>query len=54
MTGAHVERVVRLAIQAAIRRDIVSRDKFDITEEEADGLQVCNRDFIEALSKISA
>jgi SpoVK/Ycf46/Vps4 family AAA+-type ATPase len=54
MSGAHVERVVRLAIQAAMRRDIVDRDKFDITEEEAEDLEVCNQDFIEALSKISA
>lgn len=54
MTGAHVERVVRLAIQAAMRRDIVNRGKFCITEEEGEFLEIHNRDFIEALSKISA
>ena len=53
MTGAHVEQIVRLAAQAAMRRDILERDKFDITEEEAEALEVCHRDFIEALSKIT-
>ncbi|CAF4440289.1 unnamed protein product [Rotaria sp. Silwood2] len=53
MTGAHMEQIVRLAVQAATRRDILNRDKFDITEEEAEALEVCHRDFIEALSKIT-
>ncbi|CAF4837593.1 unnamed protein product [Rotaria sp. Silwood1] len=53
MTGAHMEQIVRLAVQAAMRRDILKRDKFDITEEEAEALEVCHRDFIEALSKIT-
>ena len=53
MTGAHVEQIVRLAAQAAMRRDILERDKFDITEEEAKALEVCHRGFIEALSKIT-
>ncbi|CAF3330998.1 unnamed protein product [Rotaria sp. Silwood2] len=51
MTGAHVEQIVRLAVQAAMRRDILERDKFDITEEEGEVLDVCHRDFIEAVSK---
>ena len=54
MTGAHVERIVRLAIHAAMRRDIRNRDKFDLTEEEAEDLEVCNQHFIEALSKVSS
>ena len=54
MTGAHVERIVRLAIHAAMRRDILNQDKFDLTEEEAEDLEVCNQDFIEALSKVSS
>ncbi|CAF2828135.1 unnamed protein product [Rotaria sp. Silwood2] len=53
MTGAHVERIVRLVVHAAMRRDILERDKLDITEEQGEALEVCNRDFIEALSKIS-
>ncbi|CAF3405174.1 unnamed protein product, partial [Rotaria sp. Silwood2] len=39
MTGAHVEQIVRLAVHAAMRRDILERDKVDITEEEADTLE---------------
>ena len=35
MTSAHVERLVRLANYAAMRRDILTRDKFDFTEDEA-------------------
>ncbi len=53
MTGAHVERVVWLAVQVAMRRDILHRDKFDIIEEEGEALEVYNRDFIEALSEIN-
>ena len=34
VTGSHVERVVRLAIHAAMQRDIIERDRFDVTEEE--------------------
>jgi vesicle-fusing ATPase len=54
MTGAHVERVVRLAIHVAMRRDILCRGKLDITQQEGEDLQVCNRDFIAALAKIQA
>ena len=52
MTGSHVERVVRLATHAAMQRDIIERDRFDVTEEEGEALKVCNRDFLVALSKI--
>ena len=51
MTGSHVERVVRLAIHAAMQRGIIERDRFDVTEEE-EALEFCNRDFLVALSKI--
>ncbi|CAF0711917.1 unnamed protein product [Adineta steineri] len=54
MTGAHVERTIRLAIHAAMRRNILHRNTFDITEQDAEDLQVCNQDFLEALSKIAA
>jgi len=54
MTGAHIERIVRLAIHAAMRRDILHRDTFDSTEQDAEDLQVCNQDFIEALAKITS
>ncbi len=53
MTGAHIERIVRLAVQAAITRDILERNKLDITEAEAEALVVCNEDFIHALSEIT-
>ncbi|CAF1392972.1 unnamed protein product [Rotaria sp. Silwood1] len=52
MTGSHVERLVRMATHAAMKRDIIERNKFDVTEEEGDTLEVCNRDFLEALSKL--
>ena len=52
MTGSHVERVARLAIHDAMQRGIVERDRFDVTEEEGEVLEVCNRDFLVALSKI--
>ena len=41
MTGAHVERIVHLAVHTAMRRDILNRDKFDFTDEEAEDLEVC-------------
>ena len=53
LTGSQVERVVQLAVHAAMRRDILNRNKFYITEEEAEELEVCNQDFIDALSKVS-
>ncbi|CAF1301541.1 unnamed protein product, partial [Rotaria magnacalcarata] len=46
------EQIVRLAVHAAMPRDILERDKFDITEEQGEALEVCNRDFIDALSKL--
>ena len=52
MTGAHVEQVVRLAIHAAMRRDIVERGTLDISPEEGEQLEVKNQDCIEALQKI--
>ncbi|CAF5223340.1 unnamed protein product, partial [Rotaria magnacalcarata] len=53
MTAAHVEQIGRLAVHAVMRRDILGRDKFDITEEQTEALEVCNRDFIDTLSKLS-
>ena len=52
MTGLHVERVVRLVIHAAMQRDIIEHDRFDVTEEEGEALEVCNRDFLVTLSKV--
>ena len=51
-TGAHIEHVVRLAIHNAMRFDIVDKGRIDITYEEADQLQICNRDFMLALAKV--
>ena len=51
-TGAHIEHVVRLAIHNAMCFDIVDKGRIDITYEEADQLQICNRDFMLALGKI--
>ena len=51
-TGAHIEHVVRLSIHNAMRFDIVDKGRIDITYEEADQLQICNRDFMLALAKV--
>jgi len=51
-TGAQIEHVVRLAIHNAMRRDILNKGRMEITNDEADQLQVCNEDFILALSKV--
>ena len=53
ISGAHIARIVRLPIHAAMQRDILNRDEFDIIDDEADKLAVCNQDFIEALSEMN-
>ena len=50
--GAHIEHVVRLTIHNAMHFDIVDKGRIDITYEEADQLQICNRDFMLELGKI--
>ncbi|CAF0943820.1 unnamed protein product [Rotaria sordida] len=52
-TRAQIEHIIRLAIYNAMRRDIVDKRRIEITYEEADQLQICNQDFILALSKLS-
>ncbi|CAF3776675.1 unnamed protein product [Rotaria sp. Silwood1] len=52
LTGSHIEKIVRLAIINAMRRDILSRGRLNITEEESEQLRVCNEDFKEALQKV--
>lgn len=52
LTGAHIERIVRLAIINGIRRDVMSRGRLNISEEESDNLRLCNSDFKNALSKV--
>ena len=52
LTGAHIERLVRLAITNAMRRDVLLRGRLDINEEESENLRVCNIDFTNAISKI--
>ena len=51
-TGAHIEKIVRLAIINAMRRDILSRGRLDISEEESECLRVCNAGFKDALLKL--
>ena len=50
-TGAHTESIVRLAIYNAMQFDIVDKRPIDIKQEEADRLQICNKDFMLALVK---
>jgi vesicle-fusing ATPase len=52
LIGAHVERVVRLAIINVMRRDVLSRGRLNISEEESEDLRVCNIDFKDALCKV--
>ena len=52
LTGTHVERIVRWAISNAMRRDVLSRGRLNITEEESEHLRVCNIDFKTALYKV--
>lgn len=52
LTGAHIERVVRLAIINAMKRDILSRGRLNISSDEGEELRVCNIDFKNALSTI--
>jgi vesicle-fusing ATPase len=52
LTGAHIEQIVRRAVNGAMRRDIMTRGTLDISEEEADQLCVCNKDFLRALFDI--
>ncbi|CAF1623334.1 unnamed protein product [Didymodactylos carnosus] len=49
LTGAHVEQVVRLATNNAIRRDVLVRGTLDIDESLAEELHAKNIDFINAL-----
>ena len=50
--SAHIEHVVRLTIHNAMRFYIVDKGRIDITYEEANQLQICNRDFMFAFGKI--
>ena len=52
ITGAHIEHLVHLDIRNAMRLDIVDYGCIDITYEEADQLQICNRDCMLALAEI--
>ncbi|CAF2948287.1 unnamed protein product [Rotaria sp. Silwood2] len=52
LTGAHIERIVRMAIINAMRRDVLSRGRLNISEHEGEQLRVCNLDFKDALTKI--
>ncbi|CAF3297300.1 unnamed protein product, partial [Rotaria sp. Silwood2] len=51
LTGAHIERIVRMAIINAMRRDVLSRGRLNISEHEGEQLRVCNLDFKDALTK---
>ena len=52
LTGAHIEKVVRLTIINAMRRDVLSRGRLNISEAESECLRVCNVDFKDALTKL--
>ena len=51
-TGAHLKRIVRWAMINAMRRDVLSWGRSNITEEESEHLRVCNIDFKTALCKV--
>ena len=52
LTGAHIEMVVRLAIINAMRHDILSRGRLNISEAESECLRVCNVNFKGAPTKL--
>lgn len=51
-TGAHIEQLVRRAVNSAMRRDIISRRSITILDEDAEQLQVKSIDFHMALKQI--
>lgn len=52
LTGAHIEKIVRLAIINAMRRDVLARGRLDISDTESENLRVENADFTNALLQI--
>ena len=51
-TGANIEHIVRLAVHNAMYRDVLQKGRVEITYDQAEELQVCNQDFISAVSKV--
>ncbi|CAF1269914.1 unnamed protein product [Didymodactylos carnosus] len=52
LTGAHIEKLVRLTVNNALRRDVIERGTLDIGEDSAEQLRICNSDFSIALEKV--
>ena len=51
-TGAEIEHIIRLAAHNAMRPDILNKGRMEITYDEAEQLQVSNKDFMSALSTV--
>jgi vesicle-fusing ATPase len=52
MTGAHIEQLVRRAVHSAMKRDLQSRGTLQISDEDAEKLQVKNIDFTVAITQL--
>ncbi|CAF1125994.1 unnamed protein product [Didymodactylos carnosus] len=54
LTRAHIEKLVRLAVNNALRRDVIERGTLAIGEDSAEQLRICNSDFSIALEKVQS
>ncbi len=52
MTGAHIEKLVRRAVDSAAKRDLQLRGTLDISDQDAEQIQVKNIDFTVALIQL--
>ncbi|CAF1531115.1 unnamed protein product, partial [Didymodactylos carnosus] len=51
---AHIEKLIRLTVNNALRRDVIERDTLDIGEDSAEQLRIRNLDFSIALEKVQS
>jgi ATP-dependent 26S proteasome regulatory subunit len=52
INGAYIEKLVRRALHSAMKRDVQLRGTLDISDEDAEQLQVKNIDFTVALTQL--
>ncbi|CAF1355319.1 unnamed protein product, partial [Didymodactylos carnosus] len=54
LTGAHIEKLVRLAVSNALRRDVIEHGTLHIGEDSAEQLRIRHSDFSIALEKVQS
>ena len=52
MIGAHIEQLVRRAVHSAMKRDLQIRGTLNISDEDAEKLEIKNIDFTVALTEL--